>query len=291
MPYQKIISPLPGGGVMAECGPMRLVISGSVGEVPQQETAVRAAQESFEYLERIARLRDVLGQRHHDISGELEDLLAVNMVESVSAVGDRDLTPMAAVAGVIADAVADFLVDRGMTKVVVDNGGDVAVRLQPAGEKMERSVTVGIRSEISQRAPSHVISLNSGLPSWGVASSGLGGRSLTRGVASVVTAIARRAALADAAATAIANASFVEDAQVIQVMADEIDPDTDIPGLPVTVRVGRLSEDKKSEALTSALNRAETLVRKNVIFGAFVAVQGEYAMTRFFEECLVRSPV
>ena len=272
---------------MAECGPMRLVISGSVGEIPQRTVAVQAARMAFDCLERIARLRNVLGQRYHQISGDMEDLLAGHMVESVSAVGDRDLTPMAAVAGVIADAVADFLVDRGMTRVVVDNGGDVAVRLQPAGEKEERSVTVGIRSEISRQQTSHVISLNSGLPSWGIASSGLGGRSLTRGVASVATAIARRASLADAAATAIANASFVEDAQVFQVPADEIDPDTDIPGLPVTVRVGVLSEDKKSEALARALNRAQALVRKHVIFGAFVAVQGEYAMTRFCEERLV----
>ena len=271
---------------MAEYGPMRLVISGSVGEIPQRAVAVQAAEMSFSYLERIARLRDVLGQRHHEILGDPEDLLANLMVESVSAVGDRDLTPMAAVAGVIADAVADFLVDRGMTRVVVDNGGDVAVRLQPSEEKKGRVVTAGIRSEISRQESTHVISLNSNSPSWGIASSGLGGRSLTRGVASVVTALARRAAFADAAATSIANACFVEDAQVIQAMADEIDPDTDIPGLPVTVRVGALSEEKKSEALAGALNRAETLIQKDVIFGAFVAVQGEYAMTRFFEECL-----
>jgi len=287
MPYQKVISPLPGGAVMAECGPMRLVISGSIGGLPQQETVARAAEESFKYLERIARLRDVLVQRHYDISGETADPLAVNMVESVSVIGDIDLTPMAAVAGAIADAVADFLVDRGMTEVMVNNGGDVAIRLQPDGRQRRRPLTVGIRSEITTQETSHVISLNSGSPSWGVATSGLAGRSLTRGVASAATAVARRAALADAAATAIANASFVQDDRVIRVQAEEMDPATDIPGLPVTVRVEPLSQGKKSEALAKALKKAQALVQEDVIFGAFVAVQGEYAMTRFFEECLV----
>lgn len=274
---------------MAECGPMRLVISGSVGRIPQPRMAVRAAHMSFDCLERIARLRDVLGRRHHTVSRDHEDLLAREMVESVSVVGDRELTPMAAVAGTIADAAADFLVDRGMTRVVVDNGGDVAVRLHPGAGEEGRPITVGIRSNIDQQEASHIISLNSGSPSWGIASSGLGGRSLTRGVASVATAIARRASWADAAATAIANASYVEDAQVFQAPADEMDPDTDIPGFPVTVRVGALSQDKTWEAIGRSLKRAEALIQKKVIFGAFVAVQGRYAMTRFFEECLVES--
>ena len=58
----------------------------------------------------------------------MQDPLAESMVESVQALCEKDLTPMAAVAGTIADGVADFLFDRGMTKVVVDNGGDIAAR-------------------------------------------------------------------------------------------------------------------------------------------------------------------
>jgi ApbE superfamily uncharacterized protein (UPF0280 family) len=188
---------------------------------------------------------------------------------------------MGAVAGTIADAVADFLVNHGMTRVVVDNGGDVAVRLLG-----DASVTVGIRQKVDKQEISNVIALDSRSPSWGVTTSGLGGRSLTRGVASASTVIAETASMADAAATAIANASFVEDEHVIQRLAEEIDPETDIAGLPVTVKVGPVSEEIKAMAVSKAIERAEQLIEKDIILGAYVAVQGKVAMTRFFKERL-----
>jgi len=273
---------LPDGAVMAECGPMRLVISAAVGKVTQRETAVQAAETSFTYLERIARLRGVLSRRMDEIPKDLEDSLGLQMVRSVLAVGDEDLTPMAAVAGTIADAVADYLFARGMSKVVVDNGGDVAVRLRRGA-----SVRVGIRPEVGRQDISVVIALDSRSGSWGVTTSGLGGRSLTRGVASAVTVIARSASVADAASTAIANASFVTDDGVIQRRAEEIEPQTDLVGLPVTVKVAQLAQEKKIRAVSNAIKRAEALIDKDIIFGAFVAVQGEVAMTRFFRDCLV----
>ncbi len=281
MPYEKALNVLQGGAVMAECGPMRVIISAWVGKVPQPEMGKRAAGESFKYLERVAHLRGLLGRRCTEVPENLEDSLAVKMIRSVLAVGDQDLTPMAAVAGTIADAVADFLVYRGMTRVVVDNGGDVAVRLLG-----DASVTVGIRQKVDKQEISNVIALNSRSSSWGVTTSGLGGRSLTRGVASAATVIAGSASMADAAATAIANASFVEDEKVIQRSADEIDPETDIAELPVTVKVGPLSEEKKAMAISKAMERAKQLIEKDIILGAYVAVQGKIAMTSFFKERL-----
>jgi ApbE superfamily uncharacterized protein (UPF0280 family) len=283
MSYEKAINVLQGGAVMAECGPMKLVISAFVGKVPQPEMAKRAAEESFKFLERVARLRILLGKRYIEVPENLEDSLAVKMIRSVSNVGDEDLTPMAAVAGTIGDAVADFLINRGMTKVVVDNGGDVAVRLLG-----DASVTVGIRPDIATQEISNVIALDSQSPSWGVTTSGLGGRSLTRGIASAATVIARNASLADAAATAIANASFVEDERVIQRPAEEIDPETDIKGLPVTINVKPLSEETKTMGVSRAMERAKELIKKDIIFGAYVAVQGKVAMTDFFKDCLVK---
>jgi len=156
-------------------------------------------------------------------------------------IGDEDLTPMAAVAGTIADEVADFLFEHGMTKVVVDNGGDVAVRAD-----REEPITVGIRPDVSDHAVSYVIGLDPDLHSHGVATSGLGGRSLTRGIASAATVVARTASLADAAATAVANASFLEDEQVWRRPAEELDPYTDIAGLDITVKVGRSRKRRRS---------------------------------------------
>lgn len=272
--FEKTIHRLQGGNVLAECGPMRLVISAFVGKVPQPEMALRAAEESFLCLEAVAEERCHLGKDFRKFRSRLKNVLAERMIESVSAVGDEDLTPMAAVAGTIGDGVADFLGNRGMTKVIVENGGDVSIRLEG-----DESVTVGIRTSVVRREIAHVMNLTPRSPSWGVATSGLGGRSLTRGVASAVTVVARTASLADAAATAIANATFVEDKEIVQRPAEEVDPYTDIPGIPVTVKVGPLSEAKETLALDRAIRRAEALITRGVILGAFVGVQGREAMT------------
>jgi ApbE superfamily uncharacterized protein (UPF0280 family) len=282
MPYQQSITPLRAGVVLAECGPMRVTISAAVGKVPQSEMAVKAAKASFEFLERIAHYRRLLSQKQIDVPPQLEDALVVNMIQSVLAVDDPGLTPMAAVAGTIGDGIADYLFERGMTKVLVDNGGDVSIRLQGV-----EPATVGIRPEIGSNAITGVITLDPSHPSWGVATSGLGGRSLTTGIASAATVIARCAALADAAATAIANASLVADPAVVQRPAEEIDPATDLAGVPVTVEVGPLSNRKKSMALSQAMEKSKELLQRRVIMGAYIVVQGKTAMTDFFQARLV----
>ena len=285
MPFERSATVLPGGSVLAESGPMRLVISASIGKVVQTKTALRAAEESYGFLERVARHRKFLGRQFLETRQQITDPLALKMISSVLTIGDEDLTPMAAVAGTIADEVADFLFERGMTKVVVDNGGDVAIRTD-----REDPVTVGIRPDVNDRAVSYVIGLDPDLRSHGVATSGLGGRSLTRGIASAATVVARTASLADAAATAVANASFLEDEQVLRRPAEEIDPYTDIAGLDITVKVGPLSEEMKSRAVSQSIRRAEDLVQQGVILGAFVAVQGMHGMTRYFKDRLVEQP-
>ena len=282
MPFERSATVLPGGSVLAESGPMRLVISAGIGKVVQTQMALRAAEESFGFLERVAAHRISLGRQYRECRDRIQDPLVLKMISSVVAIGDEDLTPMAAVAGTIADEVADFLFERGMTKVVVDNGGDVAVRAD-----REKPITVGIRPDVNDHAVSYVIGLDPDLHSHGVATSGLGGRSLTRGIASAATVVARTASLADAAATAVANASFLEDEQVWRRPAEELDPYTDIPGLDVTVKVGPLPEETKSSAVSKAIRRAEELVRREVILGAFVAVQGMHDMTKYFRDRLV----
>jgi uncharacterized protein len=270
------------GKVLAEYGPMRLVIAASIGKVVQTEAAVRAAEESFGFFERVARHRGSLGRKSPECRDKISDPLILRMIESVVQVGDEDLTPMAAVAGTIADEVAEFLSSRGMTKVVVDNGGDVAVKLRG-----DEPLSVGIRPDVGHAKISHVLALTPDSQSWGVATSGLGGRSLTRGTASAVTTLAKTASLADAAATAVANASFVDDAHVVQRSAEQVDPYTDIPGIPVTVRVGLLDEALKALAVERALQRAGELISRNVIVGAFVTVQGRVGMTPYFRDRLV----
>jgi hypothetical protein len=281
---QKAIHALDGGRILAEYGPMRLVISAWVGKLPQRDLCISAASEAFACFEGVAGLKDELARPLHRNPVRLQNSIAQAMVESVRKVGDKDLTPLAAVAGTLADAVADFLLDRGMTRVVVNNGGDIAVRI--IGDE---EVIVGIGNAAFHGCALKGIVLDSSIPSWGIATSGLGGRSFTRGVASAVTILARTASLADAAATAVANASFVEDANVIQRAAEEIDPNTDIAGIPVTVKVGPLSEQKKKTAVSRALEKAHKLAEKSVVLGAMVTVQDAIAADAFVQERLVQA--
>ena len=113
----------------------------------------------------------------------------------------------------------------------------------------------------------------------GVCTSGLGGRSFTRGIASAATVFADRAAIADAAATAVANATFVKTSAVRRWLADAIDPDTDLKGVEVTTAVGILSDREIEMALGQGITRAEDLVNRGLIKGACVAVKSTMRCT------------
>jgi ApbE superfamily uncharacterized protein (UPF0280 family) len=172
--------------------------------------------------------------------------------------------------------VASFLFRRGMTRVIVNNGGDVAIRTGPGV-----SVNVGIRPALAHIGIEDILTLGDERPSWGVATSGLEGRSLTRGVASAATVIAGSASLADSAATSVANGSYVEDETVIRRPAEELDEQTDIPGIAVTIQAGPFTEEKKDLALSGAMKKAEELLKKGLIFGAYIVVDGKVMMTEF----------
>jgi hypothetical protein len=106
--------------------------------------------------------------------------------------------PMAAVAGAIAQVTVEALVDAGCRHVIVDNGGDVVLRI-------DRPVKIGIftgQSEIRD------IGLRF-KPRPGIfsvcTSSGTVGHSLSFGRADAATVIADNGCLADAMATALGN--------------------------------------------------------------------------------------
>ncbi len=282
MGYEQIRTFLGDGSVLAECGPMRLRIWAWVGKLAQPQEAIRAAGESIGFLEQVSSDRFLLKDPWGSVCKERLQSLGRSMWESVAMVGDPDLTPMASVAGTIADRVADFLVRRGMTRVIVENGGDVALRLAQ-GE----TVAVGIRPRVEKGRLTHRLRLEGSSPSWGVATSGLGGRSLTRGIAWSATVVAQRASVADAAATAVANATWVPCQQVERVRAEQLDPDSDIAGLEVTLRVGELPREAASKALEQGLARAKSLMTKGVIKGAFLCVGSLWAsvgLGEFLEE-------
>src|SRR5210317_439100 len=283
MSYEYTIGVIDEESVWVECGPMRLVIRAWNKKQPQIKLARQAAEESISYLERIARCRPLLSRPIAAIEDLPQDELALGMITSTRAIGDDDLTPMAAVAGTIADAVANWLYEQGLTRVIVDNGGDIAVRLAK-GE----TVKVGDRPSIRSLSVSHVLRLDSRMQSWGATTSGFGGRSFTRGIASAVTALAASASFADSASTAIANACFVENENIQQIPAELLDPSTDLSGVPVTVRVGQLSRAQLLAAFDKALQRAEELVARGVILGALIGQGNLFSMTSSLKTFICR---
>lgn len=265
------------GSVLVECGPMRMFIEASKDGNPRPEECREAAQAAMGFLEQIARDRSYLLRPALDSEEPKVGSLAHIMWQAARLVGDPDLTPMATVAGTIADATADLLADRGMTRVVVNNGGDLAIRL-----KRGESVSVGIRPDVRQSGISHRVVLTAEMRIGGVATSGLGGRSLTRGISSAATTFARDAARADAVATALGNATYVADPSVTRVPAESVDPATDLRGLDVTISVGDLSDEVIDRALDQALLRAEQLVGLDVISGACIYVKQRMISTAGF---------
>ncbi len=282
----RIVRHVGGGAIMAQWGPMRLHISSFVGKVPQLKMNRLAAEKAFDCLAAVARIKGLVQRPWKNIRQMPGEQPALRMLESVKAVGNMSLTPMAAVAGAISDEVADFLFQRGMTRVIVNNGGDIAVRLTAPN-----TVRVGLRERVNEqefdRAVLLAVPTGKERAAFGVATSGLGGRSLTCGIASAVTVIARTASLADAAATAIANASFVKAPGVIRRLAEEMDLQTDIPGIPVTVEAKDLDPETRTRAVSQSLRLAGSLVGKGSILGVFVVVDGEAGMTPYFERQLV----
>jgi ApbE superfamily uncharacterized protein (UPF0280 family) len=177
------------------------------------------------------------------------------------------ITPMAAVAGAVADEVlAALLAGRRLSKAYVNNGGDIAVFMAP-GE----SFTAGIVDDSS--IPGIDATLRMEAP-CGVATSGWRGRSHSLGIADAVTVLARSAAEADAAATMVANAVNAEHPAVSRAPARSLREDSDLGDLPVTTAVGRLPPLLVEAALDSGVAVADGLRARGLLHSAYLALQG-----------------
>lgn len=176
-----------------------------------------------------------------------KDPVAARMARAVDRHADIFVTPMAAVAGAVADEILDSLIaGRQVPKAYVNNGGDIAFHLTP-GESL------------SVLAPAGTIKIDFDDSVRGLATSGAGGRSHSLGIADAVTVAARSAVDADVAATLIANAVDLPSHPAIErVPARALSPDSDLGDRPVTVAVGLLSK----EDVDSALARGESLARR-----------------------------
>ena len=182
------------------------------------------------------------------------------------------ITPMAAVAGAVADEVLEAMTSAaGLRKGYVNDGGDIAFYLAP-GEQF----AVGMIDRPDQPSLFGTATLHSGDPVRGLATSGWRGRSFSLGIADAVTVLAERAAGADAAATMIANAvNLPVHLSIQRVPARSVDPDSDLGDLLVTQSVGELSFADIARALGQGVGFAEGLRSEGLIHSAALHLRGE----------------
>lgn len=180
------------------------------------------------------------------------------------------VTPMAAVAGAVAEEVLAFLIGPGISRAYANNGGDIALWLGP-GESLTCALAVsGGLDRVAVRAED---------PVRGIATSGWRGRSFSLGIADAVTVVARTAAMADAAATLVANAVDLDHPGILRRPAHDLQCDSDLGDRRVTVAVPPLSPRDRMQALEAGVRSAEAFRGRGLIEGAALFLQGDCRVT------------
>jgi len=181
------------------------------------------------------------------------------------------ITPMAAVAGAVAEEILVSMTSAAaLSRAYVNNGGDIALHLAQ-GEHL----VVGMVERPDRPSLFGTAVLDSTQPVRGIATSGWRGRSFSLGIADAVTVLADRAAMADAAATVVANAvDLPGHAGVVRVPARDLAPDSDLGNRLVTQGVGELSTCEIAAALDAGVAVAKSLLSDGLIRSAALHLRG-----------------
>ena len=272
MPGAARIAMLPDGRRLhLQHGPIDIVAE-AFGAAAEVEAAYRQAGARFatildELVAELALLRRPLGHARPALEGPI----ARRMLGACWPHRARFITPMAAVAGSVADEVlAATTAGRDLARAYVNNGGDIAVYLSPGTWFFAGVVNDPNRPGLDDR-----IAFGAERPARGMATSGWRGRSLSFGIADAVTVLAESAAAADAAATLIANAVTVDHPAIESAPAASLREESDLGERFVTVAAGPLPVEAKAAALDAGLAEARVMQRAGLIDSARLALQGE----------------
>lgn len=262
---------LPGNRLHLNHGPIDLVISAD-GEAADVRRAYQVAAAMFPNIlpalvAKLAVLRAPIGE----IRPAIMNPIARRMVEAVWPYRDVFITPMAAVAGAVAEHVLELMVEAApLQRAIVNNGGDIAIHLTEG-----QRVRAGVVGDLSLPRLDATVEIVSGDPVRGIATSGWRGRSQSLGIADSVTVLAESAAMADAAATMIANAVNIDDPAIERLPAREVRDDSDLGDLLVTVAVGLLPLQKVALALENGVRRAAELQARGLVAAAYLQLQDQ----------------
>ena len=269
-------APLPNRRWHFQHGPIDLVI-GADGEADAVAAAHAAAWARFQKVlpELVTELRALRAPVGCVGPCPLQGVIARRMWLACRPYRAQFITPMAAVAGAVAQELIGSYARDGVTRAWVNNGGDIALHLAPGA-----SVKVGLFADLARFDPADAdvrvdadFEVRTAMPVRGIATSGWRGRSFSLGIADSVTVLARTAAQADAAATVIANAVNVIDARIERRPANQLKDDADLGDIEVTVNVPPLSAEQVQRALQAGQRRARELQSAGLIHAALLVCQ------------------
>ena len=266
-------------------GPIDLVISAD-GDAAALASAHAAAWQRFEQVlpelvQELPLLRQAVSSKATDCP--LKGPVARRMWQACRPFATDFITPMAAVAGSVAQEIIACYQRPGIARAWVNNGGDIAMHLTPG-----QSLRVGLYADIARLDVAQLqdqllldgqFSVQAAIPVRGVATSGWRGRSFSMGIADSVTVLARTAAQADAAATVIANAVNVKDARVQRAPAASLKDDSDLGQRLVTTGVPPLAPALVLQALQAGLATARALQSEGLIDSALLVCQQQALQT------------
>jgi ApbE superfamily uncharacterized protein (UPF0280 family) len=267
-----VIQELAGERLHLSHGPIDVVLK-AWGRAEEVHAAYRAAAVRFpailpELCDELVELRRPMHEGPV-VSGPV----ARRMVEACRPFAEVFVTPMATVAGAVADdLLSEMTAAAELERAFVNDGGDIAVLVTP-----EHSLDVGVAGEFSRGAVPAIngaVRIDAASGVGGIATSGARGRSFSLGIADAVTVVAHSAAAADAAATLIANAVDIDSPAITRRPARELDPDSDLRDLPVTVSVGLLMPADIEAALAAGAERARGYRERGLILDAALMLQG-----------------
>lgn len=267
-----VIQTLAGERLHLSHGPIDVVLRGWGADAERQRAHDAAA----------ARFGTILGELVAELAAlkrpitekpRIESPVGRRMEAAVRPFSDRFITPMAAVAGGVADELlAAMLGAAALDKAFVNDGGDIALHVGP-GE----TLAIGIAGDYSRGplpALNGAVTLTAADGVGGIATSGFHGRSFTFGIADSVTVLAQSAAAADAAATVIANAVTLDSPAIERRPARDLDPDSDLGDRLVTSAVGPLSGEEVARALAAGAAKAEACRARGLIRAAALMLRG-----------------
>lgn len=277
-----MFSILPGHRQHFQHGPIDLVIQAEGDPIVVNQAHQHAQMQFLQVLPKLVvelkRLRQAVDPIQ---SNPMIGPVATRMWQACKPFADAFfVTPMAAVAGSVAQHILSSYQVPGIQRAWVNNGGDIAIHLTESAK-----LKLGLFSDLERLQPylfaARVPELDAMATIYadscvgGIATSGWSGRSHSFGIADSVTVFAADAGLADAAATILANAVNVDDDLIIRQPANSLSEDSDLEDRLVTVTVPKLAHTQVAVALARGLKMAQGFVDKGLLHSVVLMCQGQ----------------